>query len=226
MKKITCFLLFFGAWFASAFAQSAYLVTPTPAQVVTLPTEIDNVAHAKIKNVSNAPVTITWQRQVVSLHDSMYTLVCDPTTCYGANVSTQTFTLMPQDSGEMDIHFINEFELATTGLVRIKLTNVGNPADTLRVSYFFDSQTLDAKNPLPKATVKMYPNPFAEYMTLENAEAVGGLRLYALDGRQVAYQVVNGGQRYTFDGVPTGRYWLALETKEGRVFQTIDVQKQ
>ncbi len=226
MKKITCFLFFFVVLLASLAAQSAYTVTPSPSEVVSLPEEIDNVAHAKVKNLTNSPITVSWQRFEVDLPDTMYTLVCDPTICYGPNTSAQTFTLMPLDSGEMDVHFVNEIGLITTAHVRLRLENQANPADTLWVDYYYDSQTLDAKDQLSKATVKLYPNPFTEYFTLENAEQVAALRIFSVDGRQVDYLQATAAQRYALDGLPAGSYIIALENKAGRVLQATTLRKE
>lgn len=226
MKKFTCFLFFFAALLSSITAQSAFRVLPSPSEVVSLPEEVDNVAHAYVKNLTNSIITVSWQRFEVDLPDTMYTLVCDPTICYGPATSAQTFTLMPLDSGEMDVHFVNEIGLITTAHVRLRLVNQANPADTLWVDYRFDSQTLDANDRLEKETVKLYPNPVTDYFMLENATAVAAIRVYTLDGRQVSYFQATPEQRYTLTGLPAGAYILALENKEGRVLQSTPLRKE
>lgn len=227
MKKFTCFLFFFAALLSGVAAQSAFRVAPSPSEVVSLPEEVDNVAHAHVRNMTNGPITVSWQRFEVNLPAPMYTLVCDPNTCYGPTIGAQTFTLTPPiDSGAMDVHFVNETGLITTALVRIRLVNNANPADTLWVDYHFDSQTLDAKDRLPKAAVKLYPNPFTDYFTLENADDVAAIRVFSVDGRQVDYLQANAAQRYSLNGLPTGAYILALENKEGRVLQTTTLRKE
>lgn len=133
----------------------------------------------------------------------MYTLVCDPTICYGPATSAQTFTLMPLDSGEMDVHFVNEIGLITTAHVRLRLVNQANPADTLWVDYRFDSQTFrDANDRLEKTTVKLYPNPVTDYFMLENATAMrAASSVYTLDGRPVHYFSSHARAALYLDGI-------------------------
>lgn len=226
MKKFTCFLLFLVAACALSAQSPNFAVNPSPSSVMSLPEEADNVAHAKVKNLTNSPVTIRWQRYEVDLPTPLYTLVCDPNTCYGPTTGTQVFTLMPQDSGEMDVHFVNETGLIATALVRLRLVNQANPADTLWVDYHFDSQTLGAQDYLEKTAAKIYPNPAAEYFTIDHAPAVALVRLIALDGRTVRAFQANAAQRYELEGIPAGAYRVVLQNERGRVLQTIPLHKE
>ena len=55
---------------------------------------------------------------------------------------------------------------------------------------------------------------------------VAGVRLFALDGRQVAYFEPSAGQRYSVADQPAGTYIVALLAKNGKVFQAVEVRKQ
>jgi hypothetical protein len=229
MKKIFTILLLALAQFASAQNGSAFEVHPNPIDTMTTPDTFDSVAKGKISNVSGDTVRLRWQRTQVYLSPGISSAVCDPVTCWDTIVSSKVFILGKDSSGQMTVHFYNQFYdpapgQAGSGIVRLKITNLDNPADTLTVLYSFS--TITGTNELSAATVRLFPNPTTDRFTLENAADVALMRLYTMDGREVARFESNAENSYSIANQPVGNYVLSLEDKFGRLFQALEIQKR
>jgi hypothetical protein len=206
-------------------AQTTFSLTPIPSSVTGGPQEFDVAAHAVIKNISNVRDSIRWERNVIALPEGFNTAVCDPVRCYIPNVNTMTFGLAPGETGPMDLHFYNNLETAGSGLVHVKITNILVPTDEVTAVYIYSS-TSSAHDPLPTASVRLFPNPTTEGFALENAGDVAEVQVFSLDGRQVARFQPALDQRYSVAEQPTGTYIVALLAKNGKVFQAVELQKR
>jgi len=229
MKNLLFTLLFALGLFQFASAQSAYELHPSPVDTITSSNTYDSPAHAEIKNVSNATISIKWERNVISTTPNVETAVCDPVTCWSTVVNTKTFQLEPDSMGQMTVHFYNyAFDPAPgeagSGIVHIKLTNLGNPADTLTAVYSYS--TLSGTNDLPASNVKLFPNPTTDFFTLEKAEEVASMRVFALDGRIMARFDVSPDNSYSIGHLPVGNYVLSFEDKNGNLFQAVEIFKR
>ncbi|MFN0174658.1 MAG: hypothetical protein ACKVU0_08440, partial [Saprospiraceae bacterium] len=170
-------------------AQSAYHVHPNPSDTITTMDTYDSPAHGEIENVSNGTITVKWERHEVFLTPNITTAVCDPVTCWFSGVSSKTFQLQKDSMGQLTVHFYNALSdpppgQPGSGIVHLKLTNLDNAADTLTAIYTFNSLTSTSE--LPAANVKLFPNPTTDFFTLTNAEEVASMRLFTIDGREVA----------------------------------------
>jgi hypothetical protein len=229
MKKILTIFLLALAQFANAQNGSAFEVHPNPIDTMTTPDTFDSVAKGKISNVSGDTVRLRWQRTEIFLSPGITSAVCDPVTCWDTPVSAKSFELGIDSFGQMTVHFYNEFfdpppGQAGSGIVKLKITNLDNPADTLTVLYSFS--TITGTNELPAATVRLFPNPTTDRVTLENAADVALMRLYTMDGREVARFEANAENSYSIANQPVGSYVLSLEDKFGRLFQAVEIQKR
>lgn len=231
MKNLLYTLCFTLCFIQNAVAQfqSAFEVHPNPIDTMTTADEFDSPAKGKISNVSNAPINLRWDRTIVYHSPNITSAVCDPVTCYDTSVNTKTFTLNVDSSGQMTVHFYNALFTpppgqAGSGIVHVKITNLNNPADTLNVVYSYS--TLTGTGELPPANVKLFPNPATDFFSLENAESVGIIRLYALDGREIARYEASAKGQYYIGNQPVGNYVLAFEDKKGNLFQAVELVKR
>lgn len=226
MKNLyfTLFFAFCLAQWSAAQVQSAYDVHPNPSDTITTMDTYDSPAEGEISNVSNGTITVKWERNIIFLTPGMETAVCDPVTCWFPHINTKTFDLEQDSSGQMTVHFYNPLEQAGSGIVHLKLTNMNNAADTLTAVYTWS--TLTGTGDLPEATVKLFPNPTADFFTLENAEDVGSMRLFTLDGREVARFNASPDNTYSIAHHPAGNYVLSFEDKNGQLFQAVEIHKR
>jgi hypothetical protein len=226
MKNLL-FTLFFGIvvlHVALAQNQSAYFVHPNPSDTITTMDNYDSPAHGVIENISNAPVTVNWVRNIIFLTPGIETAVCDPVTCWFPHVDSKTFTLDVDSSGQLTVHFYNEQEIGASGIVHLKLTNVNNAADTLTAVYTWS--TLTGTGELPIANVKLFPHPTTDFFRLANAEDVASMRLFTLDGREVQRFTASLDNTYSIGSQPVGNYVLSFEDKNGQLFQAIEIHKR
>lgn len=211
---------------ASAQVASAFTVAPNPADTIALPDADDAPAEAEIHNISSNTLNVRWTRTVVNITPGCYTQVCDPVTCWSETVSTKTFSLAPGEEGQLTVHFRNPNAIEASSIVHIKVVNLDNPADTLTAVYNYVAAPLVSTKDLPTPSVKLFPNPTVESFSLQNGEAVAGIQVYALDGRSVARFEVSPNNFYSLAGQPAGTYVLALEDKNGIVFQALELSKR
>lgn len=214
---------------SSAQVQSAYHVYPNPADTTTTADTYDSPAKSKITNISSSPILVKWDRTEVFLSEFVTSAVCDPITCWATTVNTKTFNLGVDSSGQMTVHFYNDkYEPAPgvpgSGIVHVKLTNLGNLADTLTVVYTYN--TLTGTGELPAANVRLFPNPTTDFFTLKNAGDVASMRLFSLDGRVLARYDATSDNTYSIAQLPKGNYVLSLEDKNGQLFQAVEIHKQ
>ncbi len=208
-----------------AWAQSTYTIAPNPAVVFALPSDQGITARAYVKNTSNLVDSIRWTRHVISLTNGMQTAICDCIQDYFTFINTQQFTINPGDSCILEVHFYNFAGVVTgPGIVHLKLENLSVPTDTSTAVYLYNPIS-DTDEPLPVAHVNLFPNPIASTFALSHAEKVAALRVFALDGSQVAYLEASSDHRYILPDVPDGTYVVAFLEKNGRVFQAIEVTK-
>lgn len=232
VMKNLLFTLFFALGViqvANAQLQSAYHVYPNPSDTITTMDTYDSPAHGDIENISTDTVRVKWERQIISLSPNFETAVCDPVTCWFPAVNSKTFSLAPGAMGQLTVHFYNsQFDpppgAPGSGIVHLKLTNLDNAADSLTAVYTYN--TLSATNDLPLPTVKLFPNPSKDYFILENAEEVASMRLYALDGREVARFQRSADNTYSIANQAVGTYVLSFEDKNGQMFQAVEIHKQ
>ncbi|MFN0015744.1 MAG: T9SS type A sorting domain-containing protein [Saprospiraceae bacterium] len=208
-------------------AQTSFSVSDLEVWEIVPLNATDVEGHFTITNLTNTTQTIRWTRIVVDTTSGCETQVCDINLCYLPFVSTRTFDLTGNSTGNIIMHFLNPDSIVgASGVIRLKMTNENIPADSVTVTFLFTPSTSSTDNPLPAATVKVYPNPTTDYFLLENAEAVQRIRLFSLDNREVANFAANPAERYSLAGQPAGTYILVLEDEQGRTFQAAELVKR
>lgn len=227
MKRSVTLLLLFLGLVSAPIAQTTFNISTNSVWTIAESGDDDVEGHIVIHNPTNAVQPIKWERTIVNITSGCHTQVCDLNYCYIATVSTKTFNISPDSTGNIIVHFVNEDLLeGATALVHLKMSNVNNPADSAVITYLFTPETSGTKDGLPAANVKLFPNPTTDYFLLENAEAVQRIRLFSLDSREAARFTATPGQSYSLAGLPSGTYLLALEDKNGQVFQALSVVKK
>ena len=203
-------------------AQSVCLIQPNPATAVGTFEDEDVPADAKITNLTGNTIHMKWERQVINITPGCETAVCDPNNCFGRSISFRNFNMDPNEVGDMLVHFYGN-GAACESVVHIKITNLDNPSDSTIAVYLFNQNT--ATKDIPKANVRVYPNPVTDYFSLENAENVAVIRIFTLDGREVARFDATANALYPCSNQPAGNYVIALSDKNGRTFQALELKK-
>lgn len=180
-------------------------------------------AYIKVTNRDGRPDTLRWTRQVISITAGCETQVCDPVACYAPFVDTRTFTLPGNETVNVGVWLQNPQLKTASAVVHLKLVNVSNPRDSATAVFLF-SPTVSTGEPLPDALVQLNPNPAVDFFTLQTAESVAQVQLYALDGRCVARFAARPDQRYPLTEVVAGQYVVVLIDRLGRSLQTLPLR--
>jgi hypothetical protein len=224
MKNLfTLITLFCGV---QLFGQATFTISPLNPSEIYGPDADDLKAENHIVNQTNVAKHMRWERTELNLTPDCYTQVCDLTLCYSPNVSTQTFDLAPNENGPLSVHLLLPDVIEANAVVRIKYYDVDNPADSLISIYTISTLVTGTEEQAAAANIKLFPNPTVESFTLENADIVSAVRIFALDGRQVSRFNAEPSQVYSLAGQSAGSYIVVLENKQGRVLRAVEVRKQ
>jgi hypothetical protein len=235
MTYQTCFSIFLVlnvTWASSALfgQQSAFFVAnDTVSRVAPADSSIIE-AFLYIKNVSATTKSVRWQRSILALSDpSLLTLVCDPVQCWAASVSTFQFDLPADQTAPMSISFLNETGQAQCGIIRLKVFDANNPADSVGLYYLFNNcgQVLnDRTPPLPRPTATLSPNPTTAQFLLHHTEDANRMYLCDAQGRMLYTRPITPDAVFSLHDYPAGLYFVVLEDRYGRMYQAIEVNKQ
>lgn len=210
---------------ATAFAQTFNLSPDTVITIVTIDST-DISAHNDLTNLTNVSRNIRWERTIISIDpDTLLTQICDPNACYLPPVSTKVYTIAANATVPMIVHLLNNSGGPASAVVQLKYTDLADPANP-QFSFYFYEAIVGTDEQLPAANVKLFPNPFVESFTLDNAEEVAQIRVYGTDGRMVLNQIAQPDNVYSLAGQPAGTYLVALQSKGGKIFQGIKVVKK
>ncbi|MCC6411813.1 MAG: T9SS type A sorting domain-containing protein [Saprospiraceae bacterium] len=209
-----------------AMAQATFKIEPNPSSINVAPTVLDAAAKSKVINLTGGNKNMRWERTIIELPANISSLVCDKNLCWASGVSTKDFLLTPGDSATMDAHFLNPLELTASAIVHIKVSNLADPTNDFVNGVYLYNQSTSTSNPLPAADVKLFPNPVVDQFTLSNDQDVAAVRVYSLDGRQVAAYNASADHQYNLATQAAGTYIVSLLAADGRTFQAIQVNKQ
>lgn len=225
MKNIFTTLILILLIIPAIYGQNSYAVYPIPSVASGSADDGEVVAHAVIKNLTNADVSIRWTRVIIQLDSRLNTAFCDCITCWTPAVSEKTFILPANDSCDLDVHFYNDQHIdPPPAIVHIKLVNNNNAVDTMTAVYLLNPQSATGE-PLPQAQVALYPNPVVDFFTLSRAQDVEAIQIFNAEGKLVSRFETSPTHIYPVNSLQSGVYWVALEDVYGRTFQVLQLVK-
>lgn len=226
MKNLVFTLLL--ALFAGLTATAqTFNLSPDTVTVTAPMSQYDVEIHNDLSNLTNTTRSIRWERSIIAMDpDTLLTQICDPNACYLPPVSTKVYNIAANATVPMIVHLLNNSGGPASAIVQLKYTDLADPTNPQFSYYIFDASLTGTDEQLPAANVKLFPNPFAESFTLDNAEEVARIRVYGTDGRLVLNQIAQANNVYSLAGQPAGTYLVALQSKGGKVFQAVKVVKK
>lgn len=219
-------LLAFSLLATAAFSQATFEMTPDTAIVVVDLELTDVEVHNDMHNLTSTNRMIKWERTIIDINpDTLFVRVCDPDACFAEWIDTHTFVLTPDTTVPIIVHLYKAPDQDADAIVQLKITDLADQNHPQFSYYIFLSAASGTNEQLPAANVKLYPNPVVESFTLDNADEVGRIRVVSTDGREVAAYDASSSQSYSLAGQAPGAYVIVLESKKGRIFQTIPIRK-
>ncbi len=193
------------------------------------------VGYSTITNVSNAPVTLRWQRVTPSnMPLGWESLVCDNTSCYPPFVSSNIMTefdlnapvvLAPGATSNLDVH-LRPNQLPGSATFRVQVTAVGDTTVLATGTYNFTAMLTSNSHYASRAQdVKVFPNPVTDYFQVSGGAKITKVVVQNALGRQVRTFDAFDGRRYSLSGLPDGMYLVSMYDGRGLV-KTIRVIKR
>lgn len=193
------------------------------------------IAKGKITNVSDQTLSVRWQRVFVEGPAEWEAQTCDFNQCWSPIVESniqesldlnEPLILMPGDTSNMDVYLNPNFTTGT-GQFTIEISLSDTPDEIITsATYNFDIQS--DVNPVAEVEVtaiKVFPNPTADYIRLENSDVVDELVIYNMIGRKVRNFEVRTGARYNVADLPTGLYLVSMVNEEDGILKTVRLSK-
>lgn len=225
MKKLFSTLLLGGLLGTAVSAQN---ITLTPASVTTNPTPAETDVHGTLvlHNPAASAKTFKWERTVSSISPGGQTQVCDPNACYLPSVSSKQFTLAAGGNANMQVHFLNFSGVTGCATVSLKITEVGNDANTVTGTYLFnDCALVLSDEEALAANIRLFPNPTTDAFTLEGIDNVDVVRVFGMDGREVKQFQAQPNSSYSVAELTVGNYIIVLQDRAGKAVKSMELRK-
>jgi len=226
MKQLLLFLCLLWFSFEGIQAQQTFSLTPNPVfGDESDPFEIDG--RATVKNLAAVSQNFRWKRTIIRLdNDSIcVTAVADPYLHYFPGVSEKNFSLDADQEGPLEVTLFDFEETGCCAIVHMKLTKLDAPVDSIEAYYYLRECQPLAVSEIQKSAVQLFPNPVAQYFSLQNAESVRRFTLCDASGKMLKRMQVSADNRYSITDLPFGAYYLVLENKEGSIVQVLQFVK-
>lgn len=180
-----------------------------------------------LKNTTNRTKRFVWQRNVLNITNGWQPYVCDINHCWtnNPNTSPDTIVLGPRGTSNLDV-CVRPNRIAGAATIEVKVTEVGNSANTLTVRYLFSPLVVPRDYSKTNTGISVYPNPITDYfMVSDNNDIVEKVVVYNIIGRQVkSYKAIDN-FKYTMNDLPEGIYIIRLLNAQGGTVKTIRLNK-
>lgn len=200
---------------------------------------VEPIAHSFVINTSNQTIKLRWEIKIVGTNcpaDWKYK-VCDKNQCYNSNVTTNVnfggqpnvpVILAPGDTSIIDIH-VNPTGVAGCCSVEIYLsdvTDINNPVALESPDYDICVTPLTAVTQAEKSSIRIYPNPTTDFITLTKNSFVKQLWVTNILGRRVKTFAASINGRYDISELPDGIYLVSMVDANSKIIKTLRVSKR
>lgn len=245
MKQALLFLFFLLTSLSALKAQDLVTITPNPVDTIF---EVDGarlasgepfdlVAAATIVNNTVDTLLIRWERNVVNLPTGWETKICDENLCYvefvNSNIDAELMLnepliLEPNSTSNLDVHFVpNGF--TGVGKVEVEIALASEPNRVIAIGEYNSEVVTITTSTTQQATAKsirIYPNPSGDYLTLSSKRNIARMVVYNMVGRAVRSFDVDDNNMYDISGLSNGIYLVSLYDRKGSIIKTLRVSKR
>jgi hypothetical protein len=195
------------------------------------------VGYATVTNNSDRDITVVWERIVNNTPSAWLgtgSQVCDINLCWVDTVNSRDFVLPANSSGNIDVHFTNNFE-AGDATVQIRLYETGaDSADSETIvvyKAFVDvySSVWDKPN-LERDNFRIYPNPVRDHLMFKKLPDVvaSTVEIYNILGSKMSSHHLSKNQhnlRIDMDDLPKGIYMVRVYDEEHKLVYSKSISK-
>jgi hypothetical protein len=200
-------------------------ISPNPASKQVHADSADVYAHSLIKNNAATTKIFRWERIIRSATAGWDIAICDKNLCYLPSINTRDLTLTGGEEARMDVHIYPNRNVGAA-VVEVKVTEVGNNANTVTSVYYFNTPvgTKDLVN--KAANVRIYPNPVIDYFSIiDDNNVVETVAIYNMIGRQVRTFKASEEAKYNIGDLPDGMYLIRFYSANGVMVKILRINK-
>ena len=198
------------------------------------------VAHAVVTNTSGQTINLRWEIEELAgseCPDEWEYRVCDNNQCYPTFVTSNVMSngqvnvpvpLEPGDTTLLDVHALPRLK---TGCCqqRIHLSDVSDPNNEVYIMAADFTICVDALTSVSESqrnSLKIYPNPTANYIRVSNNNFVRQLWISNILGKRVrTFNTFSNGQ-YDVSDLPDGIYLVSMVDNFNKVIKTVRISKR
>lgn len=211
------------------------LLSPNPNVTIddnaSVPFEV--VGYGTVVNNGTEAITLHWVREYAEGPQEWSSLVCDKNLCYAPVVGTQTFTLEPGESGNLDVHLRPASTQGCGSFNMYLLSEDQN--DTLAIgAYLFQvgdnpgcEVAVSTSQLTQEVSLRLAPNPATSFFTIQGAEdRIETIQVVNLVGVPVrTFTSADKGQ-YSVSGLTPGIYLVQAKDRQGHILKTVRLVKK
>ncbi len=226
MRHLLLLSTLYLSFFTHLQAQQTFTLTPNPV-IGEYVDDYINEGRATIKNTTSNTHNFRWKRTIIRLDNdsTCYTAVTDPYLHWYHAVSEKNFTMDAGQEGPLYVTLYDFEQAGCCAIVQMKVKNLDVPTDSIEAYYYLRSCQPLAVLDLQKSSVQVFPNPVAQYFSLQNAKFVHRLTLCDASGKMLKRMQANTEHRYGISDLPLGTFYLVLGNKDGGILQVLQFQK-
>ena len=135
--------------------------------------------------------------------------------------------LMPGDTSRLDLYYKpNGVKGCCSPYINLRdFDNPGNVLATALYDVCIDDVTTSVTEQ-EKASLKVYPNPTADYISISTNDFVEELWISNILGKRVRNFKTNVGNSYDLSMLPDGIYLVSMVDKDNKVMKTVRISKR
>lgn len=238
MKQLILFTAFLAFSFCAR-AQWALEVEPNPfestVQVDLTDYWSEPIAHTHVTNKTDQLINLRWEREIISAPPEWEFRICDTNACYSTSVYTNVITggqpnvpvpLHLNEGSLLDLHVLPR-GVAGCAEVNINLSDAADPNTIVQTVVFnVCVDPLTVVSELEKSSMRIYPNPSANFVSLTKSSGVSQLWISNILGKRVKtfHTTFNG--KYDISSLPDGIYLVSMVDNLGNVIKTVRLSKR
>ncbi len=193
------------------------------------------IAHNHVTNKTDQLINLRWEREIISAPPEWEFRICDTNACYNTTTYTNVVPggqpnvpvpLQLNEGSLLDLHVLPR-KVAGCATVNVYLSDAANPDSVLETVVFnVCVDPLTSVNELDKSSMRIYPNPTANFISLTRGSVVSQLWVSNILGKRVKTFSTTFNGRYDISKLPDGIYLVSMVDHTGNVLKTVRVSKR
>ncbi len=226
MKKNILLSVIFCTSTLFAQAQSVVSFDNNPLNASGQPTAVSIDGVNNIKNLTNDTLKLVWKAVIIATQPGWVFSICDVNSCWAPTVVTKFVTLLPNQSGRMNLDLQPNGKKGV-GQGEIRLSLQSSPAVVIATGVYNFSAETNSTSDIDASRISVYPNPATEYFKLNDpSDNIAKISFMNVLGREVRSFYATEDDTYNISDLPSGIYLVRLSDRNNRIIKTMRISKK